>query len=61
MLSINRIVHTEETALDVRRELDFLADLGLVEISKKQGSSWIAWLTQDGVDVIKYTRKAYLQ
>lgn len=43
------------TALELRRELDYLADRQLVEVTGKQTQMWHAELTRDGVDVVEYT------
>lgn len=43
------------TALDLRRELDYLADRGLVTLKRLEGSPWQAELTRAGVDVVEYT------
>jgi len=39
----------------VRREIDYLRDLGLVEIEGENSESWYAKLTAMGVDVVEYT------
>ncbi len=41
----------------VRRDLDYLRDLGLIriEVSDLDGETWHARLTADGVDVVEYT------
>lgn len=43
------------TALELRRELDYLADRGLVEITGRESPVWHATLTRAGVDVVEYT------
>lgn len=43
------------TALDLRRELDYLADRELVTLKRLEGSPWLADLTRHGVDVVEYT------
>lgn len=42
----------------VRRELGYLSDLGLLELSGLESDIWFAKLTAGGVDVIEYTAKA---
>ena len=42
----------------VRRELDYLRNLGLVEIEEEEGETWFARLSAAGVDVVEYTIKA---
>jgi len=43
------------TALDLRRELDYLEGRGLVLIQRLEGAPWAAELTRAGVDVVDYT------
>lgn len=43
------------TGMCLRRELDYLADRGLVTVSGKEGPIWVAELTRHGVDVVEYT------
>jgi hypothetical protein len=45
----------DATALELRRELDYLADRSLVTLDKKPAGSWICGLTHYGVDVAEYT------
>lgn len=42
----------------VRRELSYLADLGLVELEGQDGGVWFARLTACGVDVVEYNQAA---
>lgn len=42
----------------VRRELSYLRDLTLVELSGEESDTWFAKLTAGGVDVVEYTAKA---
>ena len=39
----------------VRREMDYLRNLGLVEVEGEQTETWFAKLTAPGVDVVEYT------
>ena len=39
----------------VRRELAYLRDLGLVDIDGEEAETWFARLTAKGVDVVEYT------
>jgi len=43
------------TALDLRRELAYLQERGLIEIKHLEGAPWTAELTRAGVDVVEYT------
>ncbi len=42
----------------LRRELDYLRTLGLVEIEGQETGTWYARLTAAGVDVVEYTVSA---
>jgi len=42
----------------LRRELAYLRDLGLVELEGEECDLWFAKLTARGVDVVEYTAKA---
>ena len=42
----------------VRRELTYLQDLGLLELDGEDSDIWFARLTAPGVDVVEYTAKA---
>jgi hypothetical protein len=43
------------TQLELRRELDYLHERQLVELSGRNGPQWHAKLTRDGIDVVEYT------
>ena len=43
------------TPLDLRRELDYLEDRNLIELSGRDTACWSAELTRYGVDVVEYT------
>jgi len=42
----------------VRRELSYLRDSGLLELEGEDSDIWFARLTAQGVDVVEYTVKA---
>ncbi len=48
-------IYTDATALELRRELDYLEDRKLVNLKKEPGGRWFADLTRYGVDVVEYT------
>jgi len=54
ILSAIQGVPIQCTALDLRRELDYLKGRGLLEIKQLEGAPWTAQLTRTGVDVIEY-------
>ncbi len=43
------------TALELRREMDYLADRALLELTRLEGAPWTARLTRAGIDVLEYT------
>lgn len=46
---------SDASALEVRRELDYLADRELVKLRKEPSGRWFAELKRYGVDVVEYT------
>lgn len=48
-------IYSDATDSEVRRELDYLSDRGLVGIKKEPSGRWFADLTRYGVDVAEYT------
>jgi predicted ArsR family transcriptional regulator len=46
---------TRLTQMELRRELDYLQERELVEITGQQSPQWHAKLTRHGVDVVEYT------
>jgi hypothetical protein len=55
VLSVVQAVYPDATALELRRELDYLHDRRLVQVTKEPGGRWYAELTRYGVDVAEYT------
>jgi hypothetical protein len=56
-----RVLHDIRLPMSVsslRREIDYLRDLGLVEIEGERTETWFAKLTAQGVDVVEYTVNA---
>jgi hypothetical protein len=45
----------DASALEVRRELDYLGDRDLVALRKEPSGRWFAELKRYGVDVVEYT------
>ena len=56
MLSAIQGVPVQCSALELRRELDYLEHRGLVTLNRIEGAPWSAELTRDGVDVVEYTK-----
>ncbi len=56
-----RVLNDVRLALSLsglRRELDYLRTLGLIEIEGQETGTWYARLTASGVDVVEYTVSA---
>lgn len=48
-------MYPDATQLEVRRELDYLADRKLVSLRKEPSGRWFGDLTRYGVDLAEYT------
>ena len=59
VLSTIQAIYPDATALEVRRELDYLADRKLVDLNKTPSGAWFADLTRYGVDIAEYTCECY--
>lgn len=55
VLSVAQSEYPDATPLELRRELDYLADRELVSLVKEPSGRWHADLTRCGVDVAEYT------
>ncbi|MBA6065953.1 hypothetical protein [Pseudomonas mosselii] len=55
VLSTVQGMYPDATALELRRELDYLADRSLVTVEKSPSGTWSAGLTALGVDIAEYT------
>lgn len=55
ILAVAQAQYPDATALELRRELDYLADRELVNLIKEPSGRWLADLTRFGVDVAEYT------
>lgn len=55
LLDVMRAIYPDSTGLEVRRELDYLADRGLAKIHKSPSGTWFADLTRYGIDIAEYT------
>lgn len=55
VLSTIQGIYPDATQLEVRQQLDYLADRNLVKIVKEPGGRWFADLNRYGVDVVEYT------
>ena len=55
VMTVIRSTYPDATPLELRRELDYLADRKLVELNKEPSGRWFADLTRVGTDVAEYT------
>ena len=55
LLDVSRAIYPDTTHLELRRELDYLADRKMVDLEKKPSGDWFADLTRLGVDLVEYT------
>ena len=55
VLSTIQAIYPDATALEIRRELDYLGDRDLVDLNKTPSGAWFADLTRYGVDIAEYT------
>lgn len=55
VLATIQAIYPDATALELRRELDYLADRELVALRKEPSGRWFADLTRFGTDVAEYT------
>ena len=55
VLSAIHSIPIQCTALELRRELDYLEDRKLVSLERLEGAPWTAELTRAGVDFVEYT------
>ena len=53
--STMRNLYPDVSPIEVRRELDYLADRGLVSLRKEPSGRWWGDLTRHGVDISEYT------
>lgn len=55
VLAVVQALYADATAIELRRELDYLHDRRLIELVKEPGGRWRAELTRHGVDIAEYT------
>ena len=59
LLDVMRGIYPDATALELRQQLDYLADRKMVELNKQPSGMWFADLTSLGVDIAEYTVECY--
>ncbi len=55
ILSVAQSEYPDASPLELRRELDYLGDRNLVQVTRKPDGRWFAELTRYGVDLAEYT------
>lgn len=55
ILSAIQSIPVECTALELRKQLDYLEDRKLVILKRHEAAPWTAELTRHGVDFVEYT------
>lgn len=55
VLSVAQSEYPDATALELRRELDYLGVRDLIRLDKQPSGKWFAELTRHGTDVAEYT------
>lgn len=55
VLSTMQAIYQDATAIEVRKELDYLEDRKLVVLKKEPSGRWWGDLTRYGVDIAEYT------
>ena len=55
VLATLQSIYPDASALELRRELDYLADRQLVTLNKEPSGRWFAELNRHGTDVAEYT------
>jgi hypothetical protein len=55
VLTVAQSEYPDATPLELRRELDYLADRALIRLDKQPTGRWFAELTRTGVDLAEYT------
>lgn len=55
LLDVMRTVYADATEIEVKRELDYLAERELVSLDIDPTGTWYAKLERYGIDVVEYT------
>ena len=59
ILEVIHDIYPDATPMEVRRELDYLADRKLIDLDKQPSGTWFANLTHYGVDLAEYTSECF--
>ena len=55
VLSVAQSEYPDATPIELRRELDYLHERGLISVERRPDGRWFCALTRDGVDLAEYT------
>ncbi|QEA14263.1 hypothetical protein [Comamonas flocculans] len=55
VLSVAQAEYPDCTALELRRELEYLHERALIELQRQPSGRWFAKLTRHGIDLAEYT------
>lgn len=55
VLSVAQSEYPDATAIELRRELDYLDERKLITVRKDPSGKWFAELTRYGIDIAEYT------
>lgn len=55
LLSVIQALYPDASQREVRREIDYLSDRRLVQVSEQHTGTWKAELLRYGVDIVEYT------
>jgi len=55
LLAIVQAEFPDASALELRRELDYLAERDLIRLTKRPDGRWLADINRYGIDVVEYT------
>lgn len=55
ILSVARAEYPDATALELRRELEYLSGRELIRLDQQPSGRWFAQLTRHGTDIAEYT------
>jgi len=55
IIGVMRGIYQDATPDELRRQLDYLFDRGLITIDKTPGGTWFVDIGRFGVDVVEYT------
>lgn len=55
LLDVAKSIYPDVSPLELRQELDYLADRKMADLAKQPSGTWFADLTALGVDIVEYT------